>query len=84
MFCSHSIDQSEWSTRPSCPNQTCSFNKGRDTEGTNSSKVCIWCLCICVFCFVGVGMGTGFVDWLQERFIYEIVTKGGDTVRYKY
>ena len=80
MFCSHSIDKTEWSTIPACPNQMCSFNKGRNTKGTNSSKVCIWCMCV-LFC---VGMGTGFVDWLQKRFIYEIVTKGGVTVHHKY
>ena len=29
---------------------TCSFYRG-NTEGTNSSKFCVWCLCTCI-CFV--------------------------------
>ena len=44
------IDKStEWSTIPACPSLMCFFNRG-DTEGTNSSKICVWCLCM--FCFM--------------------------------
>ena len=30
----------------------CSFNRG-NIEGTNSSKICIWCLCVYVLCLRG-------------------------------
>ena len=28
---------------PACTSHMCSFNRG-NTEGTNSSKFCVWCL----------------------------------------
>ena len=41
----------------------CSFNRG-NIKGTNSSKICVWCLCMSVlFC---VRVGIGFVDWLEK------------------
>ena len=41
------INKLEWLMIPACPGLMCSFNKG-NTEGTNSSKICIWCLCMYV------------------------------------
>ena len=38
----------EWSTIPACPSLMCSFNSG-NTEGTDSSKMCVWCLCVFFF-----------------------------------
>ena len=43
---------------PACPNLMCFFSRG-NIEGTNSSKVCVWC-CICVFFVCEV---IGFVEW---------------------
>ena len=34
---------------PACPSLMCSFNRG-NTEGTNSLKMCVWCLCMHVLC----------------------------------
>ena len=31
------------------PSLMCSFNRG-NIEGTNSSKICVWCLCVYVLC----------------------------------
>ena len=39
----------EWSMIPACPSLICFCNRG-DTEGTNSSRICVWCLCM--FCFM--------------------------------
>ena len=39
------------------------------TEGTNSSKICVWCLCVCMFYVCEV---IGFVDWLDRGLIYNI------------
>ena len=39
----------EWSTKPAYPSLMCSFNRG-NTEGTNSSEICVWCLCMYVSC----------------------------------
>ena len=36
---------------PVCPGLMCSFNKV-NSEGTNSSKICVRCLCTCMFCFM--------------------------------
>ena len=38
----------------------CSFNRGM-IEGTNTLKICLWCLCMYVLCFV---------DWLDGGLIY--------------
>ena len=40
----------------------CSFNRG-NTEGTNSSKICVWCLCLYVLFYVCVGI----VFWTDLR-----------------
>ena len=42
----------------------CSFNRG-NIEGTNSSKICVWCLCMFYVCEV-----ISFVDWLDRGLIY--------------
>ena len=34
---------------PACLSLMCSFNRG-NIEGTNSSKICVWCLCVYVLC----------------------------------
>ena len=34
---------------PACPSLMCSFNRG-NIEGTNSSKICVWCLYMYVLC----------------------------------
>ena len=44
-----SINGTEWSTIPSCPSLMCSFNRG-NIEGTNSLKICVWCLYLYVLC----------------------------------
>ena len=43
----------ELSTIPACPSLMCSFNRG-STEGTNSLKICVWCLCMYVLCLQSV------------------------------
>ena len=43
----------------------CSFNRG-SIGGTNSLKICVWCLCKYVSFYVCVG--TGSTDWLEKRF----------------
>ena len=47
------INKMEWSMTPVCPSLMCSFNRG-NIEGTNSSKICVWCLWVCFM----------FVKWL--------------------
>ena len=32
---------------PACPSRMCFFNRG-NIEGTNSLKICVWCLCMYV------------------------------------
>ena len=46
-----SINYTEWVTIPACPSLICFTNEG-SIEGTNSWKICVWCLCM--FCFVFV------------------------------
>ena len=64
----------EWSTVPACPSLLCSFNRSH-VEGTNSSKDCIWCLCMyaVVVVFIYVCIGTGFVNWLEKRFMRRVL-----------
>ena len=43
--------------------------KNKKIEGTNSSKIFVWCLCMHVwFC---IYVRTGFVYWLEKRLLYE-------------
>ena len=58
----------EWLLIPPCPRLMCSFNRG-NVEGTNSSKMCVWCLCMYVLFYVCKVIG--FVDWLGKGYIYE-------------
>jgi len=39
----------EWSTIPACLGLVCSFKRG-NIEGTDCSKICVWCLCMYVLC----------------------------------
>ena len=50
-------------TIPACPSLMCSSNRG-NIEGTDSSKICVWCLCMFYVCKV-----IGFVDWLDRGLI---------------
>ena len=54
---------SEWSTIPACPSLMCSFNRG-NIKGTNSSKICVWCLCLYDLCLQS--------DWFR-RFTWQRV-----------
>ena len=46
----------------------CSFNTG-NTEGTNSSEICVWCLCMYILFYVCAGIS--FVDWVEKEYKYE-------------
>ena len=52
---------------PACPSLMCSFNMD-NIEGTNFSKICVWCLCMS--CMFYVGEVISFVDWLDRGLIY--------------
>ena len=54
------IKQTEWSTIPA--HLVCSFNSD-NTEGTNSSKICVD-VCVCMFCLIFV---QGLVLWTDLR-----------------
>ena len=66
-----SINWTEWSTIPACPSLMCYVNRG-NAEGTNSLKMCVWCLClmfvsdVCVQCLcpMFVSLCFMFVKWL--------------------
>ena len=52
---------------PACPSLMCSFNRD-NIEGTNFSKICVWCSCMS--CMFYVGEVISFVDWLDRGLIY--------------
>ena len=50
----------------------CFFDMDSSTEGTNSSnKLCLKFVYVCFRLFY-VCVETGFVDWLEKRFMYEL------------
>ena len=62
------IHQTEGSTTPACPSRMQLLNKS-NIKGSNSSKMCVWCLCTHVLSYVCVW--TDFVCWTSIVLTYE-------------